>query len=685
MAYGSHTRLVFETAYRSYDYFSTPITPFIKTANIPFNLMKINSPGSNFDQRLLEACVKKFVSKYRELINICNEEIPKIVFYQDYSILSKGRQTWSFIRDRNIPAAMALKETIEFLELNLKQKIGQSLGEMCQAILQVLEMSEIKIPTIYQVTVNKKKINRKTIVKIDSERLYRLMCTINTMAKSAERGKLVRRSIATPNMLLRPFVKIVEDYSSKLLSRLPCSGIPVGGQEKIAKLISIIGSLGSIHSGEVSGDIEKWNECLDPDAMRYVLTRILQLTGASNWQIELFQLPLLAFKSKEAKLGEGISVKNSFHHIKHVHLDDPEFPEDCDQYKKLRPLYNSDSKTIKIRLGMLMGMFNFLSTLYSLVAVAGLEQEENHVQSSDDFLHCTVSNEEQKLYNINVPNLYLVFRSFGINISPHKSLLIVPAGIGEFNSNYHHKEFVGNIGTELPAITPSGFNPSTDLTMGLRVIRNSLSTFQMTLPSAALALALFIKAYKHCYLVAGITNRTKFIQSLELDSNPLICQGGRSPFSVTTIHLDEICLKLRNLDLDEDYLCRIMNPENPFSGGRSLLTIKNENKRPVLEEDTSIGSIFKFNFARNRTVKNTPFFHDLKEEKDYAIITKAIESIMPEVQLNLSIHTGDVDSALRNRLVSMIASANITEIEKKRLLDSIDQEDSDSNSDSDIF
>nr|APG77906.1 polymerase PB1 [Hubei orthoptera virus 6] len=675
MAYGSHTRLVLENVTRSYKYNNPTPNTGVKTTSKALKDFTYEQPGAYYNKNFLLACTHRTYDKWQSEIKEALDQTQRILFHQKYADLSKGRQTWSFIQERNIPAAMALKETVEMIESNLGTKLGQSLGEYNQAILDLFEMDSIKCPK-YQFETDSNGVSKKKrkIVKYTASELWGVAATINTMSKSAERGKLKRRSIATPNMLLRGFVKFAEDLAAEILKRLPSSGIPVGGQEKLAKLTSIMGMATSKETGELSGDEEKWNECLDPDAMRIVMTTFMQRSNMPKWIVELIQIPFLFFKGKRAILGPGIPLRNRYGHTKCFPLDSENLPEDCNQYKFIIPLLDKESNTLLCRVGMFMGMFNFMSTLLALVTVEGRDKDTKHVQSSDDFIHFFEGESQNDITCNLAPKLYLAYRAVGINESPSKCILIIPSGIGEFNSQYHHKDFVGNVGTELPSITPAGFNPASDMTMGLRVIRNALSTFQMLLPTASLALRLFLKAYRHAYLVEGETERKRYIKSLAIDGSPVVFQGGSSPFSVTTLHLEEVALKRRNGDIDEQYIRRIMNPDNPFSGGQAVLTLKNESKRPVLEEDTTVGSCFKFQFARNRTVLNTQFSNGLKEEKAYSEVTKAIESIMPEVQIGITSHTGSVETALRARIEALIESSSLNAMKKKELFEKIDQD-----------
>ena len=123
----------------------------------------------------------------------------------------------------------------------------------------------------------------KTVEQFD---LFNKAVTINTMMKGGERGRLSRRSIATVSMLLRGFVKVTEDLTKEILTIVPNSGLPVEGVEKLAKLSSLLNIPHKGVTGELSGDIEKWNECLDPDSMRLVLSQYLLIAGLTPEEIE---------------------------------------------------------------------------------------------------------------------------------------------------------------------------------------------------------------------------------------------------------------------------------------------------------------------------------------------------------------------------------------------------------------
>nr|QQN90103.1 RNA-dependent RNA polymerase subunit PB1 [Soybean thrips thogotovirus 1] len=685
MAYGSHTRLVLENLARPYKYYSVPINTAIKTTNSTLEELNYDGPCSKFDPKMLdELTIRAFEANSAGIREAMNN-YPKLLFQTKFADLAKGRQTYSFIQNRNIPAAQALEETMRFIETNLGRKIGTTMADYLVACTELMELDNVTVTTSQYSREDGEMKKRTKTQTWSADELYDKIVIINTMAKNAERGKLNRRSIATTNMIVRGFVTFAESMASEVLKILRSSGIPIGGQEKLAKLVSVLSSVEKKDtSGELSGDITKWNECLDPDAMRRVIDILASKSDLPSWVRELLQVAFLLFKSKAADLGKGISVSNEFGHTQWVLFEDPLFPEDAEEYLFLNDLKHGEN-SVKCRLGMFMGMFNFSSTLLALMAIEGTGKSDKHVQSSDDFIHFFDGRNEKEICSIEAPCLYVLFKSLGINMSEKKCVLICDKGIGEYNSKFHHNDFVGNVGTELPGITPPGFNMASDLTMSLRVIKTSLATHEMLLPTAALALRILLKAYRHAYRVEGETKRTKYIGEKLQGIEPLICQGGKNCFSISSIHLDEIALRSVMDDIAPDYLRRIMNPENPFSGGSAMLTIKSESKRPHIEEDSSVGSIFKFSQVRNRTILNSPHVSDLEVEKMYKEITKAVETIMPETLLGVVGSSCSIQKALETRLECMISGSGLSVAEQAELIERmkqpIDAENSDEDSD----
>nr|QKK82921.1 PB1 [Neke harbour virus] len=683
VAYGTRTRAVLENIYRPYKYFYHPenIGQALqkKTADKSPDDINVEGPSSGFHRDSVVGFSENFVKKYSLAMEKLRYWILVHLPKMKYAELSKGRQTYSFIHKKNLPAPIALEETVEFLEQNLHRKIGPSMVSFCQAIMDVLSLectiyalkvSDNPHEVVYESSEDSdgeyiQRINyghKFKVISFTREELWDQMRKLNTMWKHLERGRLNRRTIATPSMLVRGFVKIVEDAATEILENVPTSGVPVGGEEKLAKLAS----KQAFHlpvTGELSGDQEKFNECLDPDAMRLMWTIFLEHVQAPKWVKELFNIPFLVFKSKLADMGEGLSYqKGSLVQNFKLGTFESEFDE-------LVPNIHGENE-ISCRLGMFMGMFNLTSTLLALIAVERPELTGSHVESSDDFIHFFYCKNQDEMFN-QAETLRLSLKLVGINMSPSKCILISPAGIGEFNSKFHHRDFVGNVATELPALVPNGTNPMTDLAMGLNVIKHSVNTGQMNMVSGSLAMRIFNKSYKYSYMAEGITRRTRFMQ--ENNIVPVLTNQGAPPVhSFSTMHLDEVALRKHLGLLDEETFLRIMNPNNPItSRSDPSVFFRIESKMPKMMEDTSVGSCYKYSLARNRTISNKPHKVLLAKEEKYQRVTTLIRDCFPEVLITEATVPGTVLEGLRNRISLLIQRSSLNDIQKKRMLEEL--------------
>nr|UUT42632.1 MAG: polymerase PB1 [Orthomyxoviridae sp.] len=688
VAYGTRTRAVLENVIRPYKYYfleeDVSKALSVKTGHKEPSEISTTSPSSGFHRDSVLHFSRGLKDRYPEGFERLKAWIECDLLEMEYAELSKGRQTLSFLRDRNQPAPIALEETIDYLQQNLGRPIGQSMLSYLRAIMEVLAMPSTQFT--YEVATNlayfdfeeyqdgetgplrmhTEREKRKVTIKMTQEELWVKMCTLGTMWKHLERGRLNRRTIATPSMLVRGFVKVVEDAARVLLECLPSSGVPVGGEEKLAKLSSKLESVASV-TGELSGDQEKFNECLDPDAMRLMWTVFLE--EYPTWVKELFNIPFLVFKAKIADIGEGLTYqKEGITRNFPIGLHQSEFDE-------LLPNVVRDKEGkpvgVKCTLGMFMGMFNLSSTLLALIAADRTEITGDHVESSDDFIHFFKAKDHDDMFK-QAELLRWSLKLVGINMSPSKCILISPAGIGEFNSKYHHRDFVGNVATDLPSLVPGGKNPASDLAMGLNVIRHSINTNQMNFISGDLALRIFTKAYKHAYMAEGKTRRTKFLEAIKKEP-VLLNQGAKTVHSISTLHLDEVCLRYKMGLIDEDTLTRIMNPKNPITAyGEELVSFRPEGKLPLVLEDTSVGSCFKYTFTRNRTITDKPHRTLLEKEQQYQKITAFVEDCFPELIIGNTTMPGTVKQACKRRLEYVIEQSDLPSEQKRALLEELE-------------
>ncbi|BBD20265.1 polymerase basic subunit 1 [Oz virus] len=687
VAYGTRTRAVLENVIRPYKYYykdeNVPTALSKKTGEKSPSEINTRGPSSGFHRNSVIHFSRNLMEKYPEAFEKLQVWLDCELLNMEYAELAKGRQTLSFLQDRNLPAPIALEETIEFLQQNLNKPVGPSMVSYLNCIMEVLSMSETSYE--YSVAVNTVqfeyeddelegmgpiKMHRETNMKkrrvnLSQEELWRKTCTLGTMWKHLERGRLNRRTIATPSMLARGFVKVVEDAARVLLEAMPSSGVPVGGEEKLAKLSSKLESVAEV-TGELSGDQEKFNECLDPDAMRLMWT--IFLSDKPQWVKELFNIPFLIFKSKIADIGEGLT------YTKEGVVRRFPFGKYPSEFDELLPniVKNADQEPIGVRctLGMFMGMFNLSSTLLALIAADRKEITGDHVESSDDFIHFFKTKDHDELFK-QAELLRWSLKLVGINMSPSKCVLISPAGIGEFNSKYHHRDFVGNVATDLPSLQANGKNPSSDLAMGLNVIRHSINTGQMNFISGDLALRIFTKAYKYAYLAEGETKRTRFLA--KLNEQPLLTnQGAKTVHSVSTLHLDEICLRYKQGMITPEILGRLVNPENPITApSEEAISFRPEGKLPMILEDTSVGNCFKYTFTRNRTITNKPHRTMLDKERKYKELTGLVESCFPETLIGRVDIPGTVRTACKKRIEYVIEKSDLPANVKDDLISQI--------------
>ncbi|BAS21817.1 polymerase basic protein 1, partial [Influenza A virus (A/duck/Vietnam/HU1-1245/2014(H6N2))] len=165
--------------------------------------------------------------------------------------LTQGRQTYDWTLNRNQPAATALANTIEVFRSNgLTANESGRLIDFLKDVMESMDKEEMEITTHFQRkrrvrdNMTKKMVTQRTIGKKKqrlNKRSYLIRAlTLNTMTKDAERGKLKRRAIATPGMQIRGFVYFVETLARSICEKLEQSGLPVGGNEKKAKLANVV-------------------------------------------------------------------------------------------------------------------------------------------------------------------------------------------------------------------------------------------------------------------------------------------------------------------------------------------------------------------------------------------------------------------------------------------------------------
>nr|QOE76825.1 polymerase basic 1 [Chum salmon influenza-like virus] len=569
-------------------------------------------------------------------------------------ILTQGRQTFDWTVNKNQPAATALNTTIESFKLNdLKGAAKGPLVDFCKDVLESFEKEEMEFWGI-AIKKIKSKIGKKTVVKripmkakmkMPRSLYMKRALSLNTMTKDAERGKLKRRAIATPGMQIRGFVLVVENMARNICEQLEQSGLPVGGNEKKAKLSNAVSKiLSNCPPGGVSmtltGDNTKWNECLSPRIFLVMVERIAKNSPA--WFRDFLSIAPTMFSNKQAKLGRGFMMTNKMRKQKGTVMANELYEVPMAKYneetrkklEKVRKYYNKDDGSASLSPGMMMGMFNMLSTVLG-VAVLGLgnvrrgcKYEWDGLQSSDDFaLFINGQTEDDCLIGVN--DFYRVCKLFGINMSKKKSYMN-RTGSFEFTSMFYRDEFVANFAMELPSFGVAGINETADMAIGMTIIKNNMINNGMGPATAQTAIQLFISDYRFTYRchrgdsqVKG--KRMKLIKELWDQTTEraglLVSDGGPNLYNLTTLHIPEIVLKWDMMNTD--YRGRLVNPGNPFVYHSDVSGISEAMISPAhgpvkrVSYDSVSGS-HSWTLRRNRSILNTDNKNMILEEQCYA-------------------------------------------------------------------
>nr|AVM87621.1 PB1 [Wuhan spiny eel influenza virus] len=599
--------------------------------------------------------------------------------------LTQGRQTYDWTVDRNNPAATALNTTIRAFALNgLEGANKGGLLDFCKDVITSFEKEEMEY---YTIKTNKKKVpkpNKRGFIikrepykakdKMDRRTYIRRAVSLNTMTKDAERGKLKRRAIATPPMQIRGFVHVVETMARHICEGLEQSGLPVGGNEKKAKLSNAVAKMLSLCPPEgtsmtVTGDNTKWNECLSPRIFLAMTERITR--NSPVWFRDFCSVAPVMFNNKMAKLGRGYMLTSEAKRTKAQIPANLLFSIPLTRYneetrkklEKMRPFYLDGLCSLSP--GMMMGMFNMLSTVLG-VAILGIRKlgskkyEWDGLQSSDDFaLFINGETEEDCLVGIN--DFYRTCKTVGINMSKKKSYCNL-TGSFEFTSMFYRDDFVANFAMELPSYGVAGVNESADMAIGMTIIKNGMINNGMGAATAQTAIQLFIADYRQTYKchkgdskVDG--KRMKIIKELWEQTRSrdglLVSDGGSNLYNIRNLHVPEVVLKYGLMD--PEYRGRLLHPQNPFVGHMSIDGLKEADIAPAhgpvkkMEYDAVSGT-HSWRTKRNRSILNTDRKNMILEEQCYAKCCNLFEACFQSAAYRKPVGTQSLKDAMVYRL-----------------------------------
>nr|QOE76818.1 polymerase basic 1 [Cane toad influenza-like virus] len=690
MSHGTSTKYTLETVARTYEYSRTKEEEMSemfgierrKFCNTIEDRRHMHKPTGNVNIEFMLFLAENLEkSMYDGFFRDCVAEAESEILRTHFSKLTEGRQTYDWTSERNMPAATALQLTIDSIQETEGQFKGVTLVDFSNKILEMMDWEKVKFKRVKVKTsrsVDKrtgKEIRTKVptlgVAEIGNMEFIKRILTINTMAKDGERGKLKRRAIATPGMGIRPFSKIVETVAQKICEKLKESGLPVGGNEKKAKLKTTITSTNSkLKEGQfminITGDNSKWNECQQPEAYLALMAYITK--DSSKLMKELCSVAPTMFCNKFVKLGQGFRVCNK--------RKTRECQIPSGRMKEYKHLMNDDWKRLVDQVdmyfdgdccflggGMLMGMFNMLSTVLGVCTLnyqdEWLKQKMaswTGLQSSDDFvLFCIATNFNDM--ESTVRRFLAVCKLVGINMSFEKSYGCLPE-LFEFTSMFFSGEFVSNIALELPAFTTAGMNEGNDFTSAMSTIRTNMINNGLSPGTALMALRICLQEFRATYRVhpldSGVKNHRMTIlrDAAELIQNKdalLISDGGKLKNNLSTLHIPEEILKFE--EMDPLYRGRIFHPHNPFTQFEKTTDIFKASGPIRSEETEAVVTTHSFRTRANRTLLNTDMRAMALEEKRYQMVCNMYRSVFESADVNDPIGSMSMGEAIEAKIL----------------------------------
>ncbi|XPO89436.1 polymerase PB1, partial [Influenza A virus] len=545
--------------------------------------------------------------------------------------LTQGRQTYDWTLNRNQPAATALANTIEVFRSNgLTANESGRLIDFLKDVMESMDKEEMEITTHFQ---------RKRRVR---DNMTKKMVTQRTIGKKKQRVK---------------------------------SGLPVGGNEKKAKPANVVrkmmtNSQDTELSFTITGDNTKWNENQNPRMFLAMITYITK--NQPEWFRNILSIAPIMFSNKMARLGKGYMFESKRMKLRTqipaemlASIDLKYFNESTrKKIEKIRPLLIDG--TASLSPGMMMGMFNMLSTVLG-VSILNLGQKKytkttywwDGLQSSDDFA-LIVNAPNHEGIQAGVDRFYRTCKLVGINMSKKKSY-INKTGTFEFTSFFYRYGFVANFSMELPSFGVSGINESADMSIGVTVIKNNMINNDLGPATAQMALQLFIKDYRYTYRCHRGDTQIQTRRSFEIKklwdqtqskTGLLVSDGGPNLYNIRNLHIPEVCLKWELMD--DNYRGRLCNPLNPFVSHKEIESVNNAVVMPAhgpaksMEYD-AVATTHSWIPKRNRSILNTSQRGILEDEQMYQKCCNLFEKFFPSSSYRRPIGISSMVEAMVSR------------------------------------
>nr|QEM39320.1 PB1 [Guadeloupe mosquito quaranja-like virus 3] len=603
MGYGTPAPKVVETVTRAYgmnkndedkreiiiDGYKIEHTAWSSTKPFPWF-----EPASNFCVPTLYAANVTFLNdNFNHIRDTVEQEVTRMMS-QNSDILTRGRQTYCPLTESSLPCPRAYKNMMEFLckngslpNLSVFQLIAEFfriLGKryvIGKKVEYVMHKGRKSTAHGHMRTTKIRKLIKWKKYEGDEAYHYTLGLARSfcTYLKHGERAHLKRRAIASPNIIKRAFLFIIESVHLALGKVIEGSTISIGGEEKKDKIIQTMESLITDNYNrekcQATEDATKWNETLSASLFGVMhktwfdntVRRVSRLPECTEFELlyaRVCEAAHFLLAIKRVTLGPGLQGRAASYHgaipyteegLEMVNsLNKPWFEE----MLKLR----EGNNYIRASPGMLMGMMNAGSTTLGLITVNYYHDGRGSMKtlrSSDDSMTIHAGPDRQAL-KVSMDKQYCEMKVSAISLSPKKTLIFANK-YGEFTSWFQDGKLVSQFGPETTTLRPAGQNPHDDFYLAAKNVSVSLLNCASNPIGAEIKLALGVSNVRSLY-------RIQLRQDDEIVSRltRVLADGGYNCWDVGNCHLEETSLKMQLTPPEyRGYFNKIRDPRNPFA------------------------------------------------------------------------------------------------------------------------
>nr|QED21504.1 PB1 [Lestrade virus] len=710
LAHGTPAPKVAESVTRSYSYNHNKPEESVQILDNHFHIQRIHWLGSeqdfpigkvhaNYYPSTIHEMAKNLLVRHCESIDNIADKVIDYFMNTNADLLTKGRQTCCPLTYKSVPAATAFRTMYDFLKRETGMKIFSGL-EWIQAFCTLLEKESVTGTTrAYLVTeshvydpVTKQRVKKSNSRPIVQEKqfeqpssqhyLLHIASYFESYLKSQERAHQKRRAIASPNMILRMFLAIIEEFHLELGKVTEGSTISIGGEAKKQKITAVLGAASLLstprpHILQATQDATKFNECMSASAF--------EVTNKTLFCPEVRQsLGLPPPRANGTLFSRISSIGNFLIAIKRINMGPgPIAYSEC-SYNRLRwmpdhiprmnqftqswfrdclPLLMGEGQLLASS-GMLMGMCNgAASTQHELPHLLNMDPQEMiavSLVSSDDGMTKFCASSVDKLRECIVKhriNLELI----GINLSDKKTFYF-PDKYGEYTSWYQDGDFVAQYGVETSSIRPQGSNPPDDFNSVAKGVMTALQTLNINPLGATMRLRLGVDGVRRAWKI-----ETDVVRDNVGDNVLLLADGGIRPWHFANSHLEESSLREHFVTTQEEkeYLLRIRNPENPFNKDPTEdVTFSAEYGRLVTESIDTPRTAFHYCKRSNRTARNSDRKAVIEMEEANGSALQIIRSALPHTHYRTPTSSTAIGIAIQSALAMMSTEFELSPAEE---------------------